>query len=223
MNTIIIDENMTDFIFDNNYDWHNPPTVNNFCFDKFKILIPRWKVKCIVELKNGTKEGKSKSYYGVPGKTDNLWWNLETHEYFQNGKRIIDYNEIDNPAFDEQELYSFFSGIENILIPCHYIMTAKRDRITISKSENSIAISRKSTLRNENKPKKVYLLDEIIEYVNDNGISISSSVAHEINCPCWSVRGHYRHYKSGKVVFVKNYLKGKKRDTEQPKPKEYFV
>ena len=38
-------------------------------------------------------------------------------------------------------------------------------------------------------------------------------------CEAWSVRGHYRHYKSGKVVYVKPYTKGKGR----PADKTYSV
>ena len=33
------------------------------------------------------------------------------------------------------------------------------------------------------------------------------------HCPAWEVRGHYRHYKSGKVIYVKPHVKGKLRDT----------
>ena len=33
------------------------------------------------------------------------------------------------------------------------------------------------------------------------------------HCPAWEVRGHYRHYKSGKVTYVKPHAKGKLRDT----------
>lgn len=33
------------------------------------------------------------------------------------------------------------------------------------------------------------------------------------HCPAWEVRGHYRHYKSGKVTYVKPHTKGKLRDT----------
>lgn len=33
------------------------------------------------------------------------------------------------------------------------------------------------------------------------------------HCPAWEVRGHYRHYKSGKVIYVKPHTKGKLRDT----------
>ncbi len=37
---------------------------------------------------------------------------------------------------------------------------------------------------------------------------------HVYTCEHWEVRGHYRHYKSGKVVYVKPFEKGKNRDTE---------
>lgn len=48
----------------------------------------------------------------------------------------------------------------------------------------------------------------------------SRKVAHrhmEITCPAWGVRGHFRHYKSGKVVFVESFVKGKERDKYQGK------
>lgn len=38
-----------------------------------------------------------------------------------------------------------------------------------------------------------------------------------ITCPAWGVRGHYRHYKNGKVVFISPYTKGKDRNNYQPK------
>lgn len=69
--------------------------------------------------------------------------------------------------------------------------------------------------------KKVYLLDDIVNYVSDS--FVPTKERHEIQCPCWEVRGHYRHYKSGKVVFIPSYRKGKQRDTEKPKDKEYYA
>ena len=38
-----------------------------------------------------------------------------------------------------------------------------------------------------------------------------------INCPAWGVRGHYRHYKNGKVIFISPYTKGKDRNNYQSK------
>ena len=43
----------------------------------------------------------------------------------------------------------------------------------------------------------------------------------EITCPCWGVRGHYRHYKNGKVVFIEPFMKGKEKDAY--KGKEYAL
>lgn len=40
-------------------------------------------------------------------------------------------------------------------------------------------------------------------------------------CEAWSVRGHYRHYKTGKVAYVKPYIKGKQKDKFQPK--DYII
>lgn len=39
----------------------------------------------------------------------------------------------------------------------------------------------------------------------------------EIRCQAWGVRGHFRHYKDGKVVFIEAYVKGKDRKQYQGK------
>jgi len=43
----------------------------------------------------------------------------------------------------------------------------------------------------------------------------------EITCLAWGVRGHLRHYKNGKVVFIEPFVKGKERD--KYKGKEYAL
>lgn len=49
-------------------------------------------------------------------------------------------------------------------------------------------------------------------------------IQHHFSCLCWSVRGHLRHYKSGKVVFVKPFRKGRERGNfAKYKAKEYNV
>lgn len=42
-----------------------------------------------------------------------------------------------------------------------------------------------------------------------------------ITCEAWGVRGHYRRYKNGKVVYIKPYVKGKKRNEVEPKDTIY--
>lgn len=41
----------------------------------------------------------------------------------------------------------------------------------------------------------------------------------EITCPAWGVRGHFRHLRNGKVIFIEPFVKGKERD--KYKGKEY--
>ncbi len=43
----------------------------------------------------------------------------------------------------------------------------------------------------------------------------------EITCPAWGVRGHFRHYRNGKTIFVEAYVKGKEKD--KYKGKEYAL
>ena len=75
----------------------------------------------------------------------------------------------------------------------------------------------KRTLRPKNMPKKkkggqrplsVIIRDE---YVIDLTDMDRKSLRHEIKCLCWGVRGHVRHYKSGKTIFINPYRKGKER------------
>lgn len=41
--------------------------------------------------------------------------------------------------------------------------------------------------------------------------AVQERAAREITCPVWEVRGHMRHYKSGKAVYIAPYRKGKER------------
>lgn len=40
---------------------------------------------------------------------------------------------------------------------------------------------------------------------------------------CWGVRGHYRHYSDGKVVFIKPYYKGEQRDDPSLAQTKYTI
>ena len=45
-----------------------------------------------------------------------------------------------------------------------------------------------------------------------------------MNCPCWGVIGHIRHYKSGREVWIKPYRKGRQRNNpEAYQAKEYLM
>lgn len=61
-------------------------------------------------------------------------------------------------------------------------------------------------------------------YMIRGGISIKNVIpSKQLTCPCWGVRGHYRHLPNGKVVFVKPYRKGKLRDKPEAQVNKDYV
>lgn len=65
---------------------------------------------------------------------------------------------------------------------------------------------------------KTYLFRDIVKYVNHK----KAQQKKHITCECWGVRGHYRHYKNGKVTFIHEYEKGAKRGQIKPQDKTYI-
>lgn len=53
----------------------------------------------------------------------------------------------------------------------------------------------------------------------DSGESVSRS----ITCPLWQVRGHMRHYKNGRTVYIAPYRKGRDRDSTVRCPDREYV
>lgn len=74
--------------------------------------------------------------------------------------------------------------------------------------QNATQINHKKRKRKQ-KPLEVVWRDEY--EIDLNGLT-KAMIRHEIKCLCWGVRGHERHYKNGRVVFIKPYRKGKERD-----------
>lgn len=56
---------------------------------------------------------------------------------------------------------------------------------------------------------KVYKLIDVVRKYEKH---LNHAKKH-MTCDCWEVKGHFRHYKNGKVVYVKPYSKGKGRST----------
>lgn len=122
---------------------------------------------------------------------------------------------------DKQYAPLYAECAERIYAAMSYIMTTERKRVEKQRTAQKSSPKKKHKSKSENK--SIYLLSEIVDYVNDNGLLIKPSGNHKITCPCWSVRGHYRTYKSGKKVFVKSFEKGKERGKVAPKQHAYVV
>ena len=60
--------------------------------------------------------------------------------------------------------------------------------------------------------------------VDDEELRRYAAPIRHMNCPCWGVIGHMRHYKSGKEVWIKPYRKGKERNNPTAyQAKEYLM
>lgn len=102
-----------------------------------------------------------------------------------------------------------------------YIMYKLENREVIYKEsvkEHKPRLTEKAIKQSQkNEGKDIVLnLDQAIVYIKRKGL-------HKIHCECWGVRGHYRHYKSGKVVFIESYQKGSKRNEIKAKDKTYIL
>lgn len=105
----------------------------------------------------------------------------------------------------------------DILIPMMFMVYAvlkamNREVIIIPEtSRRYTPVSERKT----SKPKDEYRLFEVIRkysrHINHN--------KHNITCESWQVKGHFRHYKNGKVTYVKPYIKGK----GTPKDHDYRI
>lgn len=90
-------------------------------------------------------------------------------------------------------------------------------------------ISKKRTSKNNTVKKKpsavhdkIYTLKELsnkVIYVDNKTVNKENIRKYVRHKESWKVTGHYRRYKSGKVIFVEPYTKGKKEETKGKKIK----
>jgi len=185
----------------------------NFIFPEFKLVL------------DGVFQGH-KVWYEVKWEKDK--YTLFDVAIFGDGNKGVNYKCLYDPSadslaisndskFSKNEIEIIKISTTIILFYMGYIMTYprkhKKERVSSHRYSRE---HRLSTRQN-----KIYLFDDIVKYVSENYIPEGSH--HNIQNPCWEVRGHYRHYKSGKTVFVKSYRKGKQRDKIEPKSKEYYT
>ena len=214
--------------------------LDEFIFDIFKLIIVLFndEGKRVGEMKFKITI-KDNMYFDVDYcgcvRKFSLFTNVPDYKYYDfvndKGEKIclcntiepsdlpLDYRNID--VYGHSTEYCFRMGmVMNIIKIMAYIVIEGRKRsVVIKKSLTSNSCNNKHALISCNK--KVYLFDDIVRYVAENYIGPYRS--HKITCPCWEVRGHYRHYKSGKVVFVPAYRKGKQKDKVAPIPHEYYA
>ena len=92
----------------------------------------------------------------------------------------------------------------------------KRETLTVDRNDGKPRPSNGNKKRREVELRNVYMIR--------SGLSIKNiTPSKHLTCPCWGVRGHYRHLSSGKVVFVKPYRKGKLRNKPEAQVDKDYV
>ena len=220
MNTIVIDDfnKVGAFVFDDpkqSFQWEMPfpefrLTINDYSF--YVKDVSDDEITYRIYIKNPDYKGES--FLGE------FLWNfttkkVETINVSEQGRWIFK-QPFEFYDFHGQGIYLF----DNILpMTLGYITerSKERGRRTVRDVSHKPKYSREHRLSTSNN--KIYLLDDIITYASEKYVPESGH--SEYTCPCWEVRGHYRHYKNGNVIFIKSYKKGKEKDKTEPISHEY--
>lgn len=220
MNTIILTENDINKMV--NYE--SDQFFDNFIFNDFRIIVKYESYKAIYKIYiNGNV---NKVYYRTIMNGSYLdcefsfTHNEEAYEWLESphgeyvdhmiecilkvsGEQLSDY-EI------TQKMWSYFNTIVQLSIKVkQYIMNESYKRVTITKECETREI-KTDNIKNKVGGKRTgvqYLLDDVVNYVSHNHRKFN------ITCDRWSVRGHFRHYRNGNIVWIPSYEKGKKRNT----------
>ena len=82
------------------------------------------------------------------------------------------------------------------------------------KKAKTTAIHKKSQKK---KSKKKDSITYILTHKSGKNPSIKAKGSHNSPSESFSVRGHFRHYKNGRVIWIDSYIKGKEKDAHHDK------
>lgn len=102
-----------------------------------------------------------------------------------------------------------YSDVLDIFLAINFFI--KHIPSSYQKSERKVEETIEVGKGHNRKYKRVVHLERQFNFEKLNKIS-KTSIKHTFSCLCWGVRGHFRHLKSGKTVFVKPFKKGKERN-----------
>ena len=199
---------------------------DGFIFDEYKIIIKYENFKVIYKVK--FEDDINKVVYRIIKGTEYKDYEFSFVEdrekliCIDSNDKVIGGLIYENETVEERlsedgntkqnKLFVFIAS--SIRMIKQYIMNESYKRTIIqkevTKTTNESCDSNKNKNKKNNNRSKVsvvYLLDDIVEYVSNN------KSIHKFTCECWTVRGHFRHYKNGTVGWVSSYEKGSKRNS----------
>lgn len=189
-------------------------TTDNCFFEEFNVIVKSLKHTQTFFVQ--TLRGNEHYFVTAPlfDKSERKYceaWTYEIDEETSDDKMIS----VKKHSFVADELETEEITDKDNIHPLHSFMLLAVgnliEQVTEHKSE-VVEIQRPTAQRKNKHGKKqnrkpVYLFKKVVASENEQHYTRGP-----MKCEVWDVRGHYRHYKSGKVVFIAPYKKGKLRD-----------
>lgn len=113
--------------------------------------------------------------------------------------------------------------LATIYIAESYIMSKQKSRKVKYEEIDDVEFKPVSNVKKRKRNKKREDKPIVIDFDDIISGRILRGREHIIRCGKWLVRGHYRHYKSGKIVFIKSFEKGKNRNKGKNLDKTYII
>lgn len=161
------------------------------------------------------------SVYGKKLETITYYFGYNVMRGFQFGRMDKDITQ------DEDEVSAAYQLITLALDACMTIKDESYKRALMYKNhpeereldEYDLKVLKK--LKKRQKMQDIYLMDDLVVYAATT--LPEERLKRHMNCPVWEVRGFYRHYKSGKVVWINSFQKGKDRNKGLSTDKTYIA
>lgn len=178
---------------------------NGFLFNEFTLILEGWGFTYKVRIEGKEEEQKikikeiQKQKDGLTSKkefeTDLLDALTKIERMVKNNKGVKTIKDVKD--YEDAE----------ILPPIMFMQYAVQKAMNREYKEMPVTQKRYKPIkeRKEYKKKEEYKLFDVIRKYEKH---INHS-RHKITCERWEVKGHFRHYKDGKVIYVKPYEKGK--------------
>lgn len=111
-------------------------------------------------------------------------------------------------ANQNKTIQDFVSEIAAVFFMLNILITHLPQKFKEKTEKDTMTVEEKK--KGQKKYRSVVYLKH--SYIVDSDFKLTKrETKYIIKCPAWGVRGHYRHLKSGQVIFIKPYTKGKER------------
>ena len=141
-------------------------------------------------------------------------------------------DELRNPKQRHERQIQMQRFIINLVFEFEFfVMHGLEHRKVTEKEYASKVLKQEKENKKKNKTRKpnqqlntIINIDEIVKYIKPGDFKrIVTGSSRTYQCEDWEVRGHWRHYKNGKTIFINSYHKGVKRNEGIEKDKTYTI